>query len=161
MTNDILNNVVDIIEAICSVGNLGLLIYFTNREWKYSHEKDKVEIQMRWYETIIIDRTIDLLIRYFNAVDNDLSNASLKKLDKIEKVNSELNHHKRIIIPCLEIFSHSFQVKVFKLIQEHNDIALEEAERDRTTLSISFERDSNKKKAEIFKVIHEFDCTNI
>lgn len=166
------DSVINVVEAICAIGNLILLIYFTNREWAYAKSKEsqkeldavemaKLERQKLWYDKIVIERIIEYLLEYFDSSDKDFSGKKVHEeaekkalLEKIKKTNRQYKH---IVIPCLEIFSHDLAKAINHMLQEYCDILAAEVEWNGIIYHPYFERDVNNKKGEILKKIYEFD----
>jgi len=165
-------SLLDIIESICALGNIGLLIYFTNREWRHSRKKEelnaeqalltaKLERQKLWYDKIVIERIVTYLLEYFDSTDKIIGvkkvQLDAEKRVLYDNIKQESRHCKRLIVPCLEIFSHGFTQEINRLLQEHSDIIIQEVDRPETRYSYDFERRVNDKKGELLKTVYEYD----
>ena len=154
-----LDNVSKIIESICAVGNLALLVYFTRKEWKHTREREELERKKSWYDKLVIDRTINLIVEFFEKTEKILSKPcdSSQREEKVLKIRAEGKHYKGIIIPYIETISVDLSKKINELFVEYNDFITQEAEKNRTNVSFAVENKINKKRTEILKVIYEFD----
>lgn len=169
------DGIINIIEAACAIGNILLLIYFTNREWKYSNQKEqaqknanieyaKLERQKIWYDKIVIERIIEYLLEYFDSNDKDLSAPKAQKEDEkkhiIDGIKVRNRRYKHLVIPCLEIFSHKLAQDINRMLQDYFDIITKEIGNNTSFYSPLFERNVNDKKGEILKKIYDFDFSN-
>ena len=170
-----IESLVDIVETICAIGNLVLLIYFTNREWSYSKKKEehmeaeavsvaKLERQKLWYDKIVIERIVEYFLEYFDNTDKAVGIKKVQtdeeKRKLIENMKLESRRYKHLIIPCLEIFSHELTQKTNHLLQDYCDILIQEVDKRETMYTYDFERKLNDKKGEILKMVYEYDFKN-
>lgn len=166
------DDMLNIVEALCAVGNVGLLIYFTNREWTYSKQREKIneqeavkisrlERQKLWYDKIVIERIITYLLEYFDNVDKSFENQKVQsneeKREFIEKLKVTNRRYKRLIIPCLEMFSHELAQKTNRMLQDYFDILVDKIDKNKDPYDYVFERKVSDKKGEILKKIYDYD----
>ena len=78
LTNcNIFEGIVSCVESICAVLNIVLLVYFTIREWNNAKDREaqdrkehlqveKLNRQKIWYDKIVIERIVDLILELFS-----------------------------------------------------------------------------------------------
>ena len=160
------------IEAVCAIGNIILLIYFTTKEWKHTEQSDRrrkqeeerlsiLQRQNLWYDKIVIERIITYLLEYFDGVGIEIAKGKFQtdqdKRNSVEWLRDENRRYKRLIIPCLEIFSHDLARSMNRSLQEYCDILISEIDDNRANYSADFHRRINDKQADILKQIYEYD----
>lgn len=154
-----MENITDIIQAICAVLNIILLYYFTKSEWEHSKEKEKIEKKKVWYDKIIAERIMKLLEEYFEKSENILK-SNIDKQEMLLNIKECYRSYKRIIMPLIEIFSKDLRSNVFKLLEEYNDVLLKEAEKDCRQMTFMCEKTINEKKSSIYKELYSYDFGN-
>lgn len=167
--------VINIIEPLCALGNIFLLIYFTAKEWKIAKNRDKqnqieqIEIakldrQKLWYDKIVIERIINHLLDYFaetfNCIDEKSVREQTEKQELIKEITYIFKRYKRLIVPCLKIFSDTLARTINRQLQEYQDFLIREVDENRSLNFCRIENRSNEMKAKILKDIYEYDFQN-
>ena len=173
LTNcNIFEGIVSCVESICAVLNIVLLVYFTIREWNNAKDREaqdrkehlqveKLNRQKIWYDKIVIERIVDQILELFSEICVQIDKGVKENKNEIvNEVNEILAKYKRIIAPCLKMFSDDLAREVNRKLQDYQDKILTEISKKNSINRYIIERYSNEYKATILQIIYKYDFQN-
>lgn len=167
-----LEMIMNMSDSICSVLNIALLIYFTRKEWKISKERDKethtenleiakLDRQKLWYDKIVIERLLDNILHFYDEIYDCMVATKIvnqtEKKEAIKKVNNILSQYKRVITPCLKLFSNELAQNIIRQMQDFQDYLINEIESRQVVSKFCLESKMNENKSNILKAVYDYD----